>query len=53
MQHALARNKPVLLLNLGPTRADDLLEANTPGISKVDISAGDVLHDVVRQLWCV
>jgi len=46
-QHALARDNPVLL-NLGPTRADTLLEANTAGISEADISAGDVLHDVVR-----
>lgn len=53
MQHALAHNKPVLLLSLGPIRADTLLEANTAGISKIDISAGDVLHDVVKQLWCV
>jgi len=53
VQHALAGRKPVLLLNLGPTRADALLEANTAGISKVDISAGDVLDDVVKQLWCV
>jgi hypothetical protein len=53
VQHALARDKPVLLLNLGPTRADTLLEANTVGISKIDISAGDILHDVIRQLWCV
>lgn len=53
MQHALASHKPVLLLNLGPTRADPLLGTNPTKISKVEISSGDVLGDVVRQLWCV
>ena len=53
MQHALASHKPVLLLNLGPTRADPLLETNPTSISKIEMSAGDVLDDVVRQLWSV
>ncbi|KAI0033912.1 DHS-like NAD/FAD-binding domain-containing protein [Vararia minispora EC-137] len=37
--------KPVLFLNVGPTRADDL-----PGVEKLEVPAGDVMRDVVRRV---
>ncbi|TRM57923.1 DHS-like NAD/FAD-binding domain-containing protein, partial [Schizophyllum amplum] len=43
VKHALEHKKPVLLLNVGPTRADGL-----PGVEKIEIASGAILRDVVR-----
>lgn len=40
--------KPVLMLNVGPTRADNL-----PGLEKIEIPSGKVMRDVVRAVLCV
>ena len=45
LKHALELNKPVLLLNVGPTRADPL-----PGVEKIELPSGAVLRDVVRTV---
>ncbi|CAG8773032.1 11453_t:CDS:1, partial [Acaulospora colombiana] len=44
LQLAHARNKPILLLNLGPTRADPL------GLIKLEFPCGKVLDRVVQDL---
>ncbi|KAI5121746.1 hypothetical protein M0805_009035 [Coniferiporia weirii] len=46
LKHALELRKPVLMLNLGPSRADTL----TPGIEKIELPSGLILRDVVRTL---
>ena len=38
-------HKPVLLLNLGPTRADGL-----QGIEKIEIASGAVMRDVAKAV---
>ncbi|KAH9951208.1 DHS-like NAD/FAD-binding domain-containing protein [Amylocystis lapponica] len=45
LKHALELKKPVLLLNLGPTRADGL-----PGIDKIELASGTIMRDVVRAV---
>jgi len=45
IKHALKLKKPVLLLNMGPTRADDL-----PGVEKIEISTSHVMRDTVRAV---
>jgi hypothetical protein len=45
VKHAIELNKPVFVLNMGPTRADGL-----PGIQKVDGLSGSVLSEVVRTI---
>ena len=45
VKHAVELNKPVFILNMGPTRADEL-----PGIQKVDGLSGGVLPEVVRTI---
>jgi len=45
VRHALEENKPVLLLNLGPTRADGL-----PGVEKIEVHCGEVLRSVASIL---
>ncbi|KAG1834105.1 DHS-like NAD/FAD-binding domain-containing protein [Suillus variegatus] len=45
VKHALELRKPVMLLNVGPTRADEL-----PGVEKLEISSSLVLRDVVRAI---
>lgn len=47
MKHAVEQSKPVLVLNLGPTRADGLA-----GTEKMEISTGEVLVDTVRAILC-
>ncbi|KZV95101.1 DHS-like NAD/FAD-binding domain-containing protein [Exidia glandulosa HHB12029] len=44
-KHALELSRPVLLLNLGPTRADGL-----PQLEKMVVSSGPVLQEAARQL---
>jgi len=43
LKHALTLKKPVMLLNVGPSRADGL-----PGVVKIDIPSGSIIRDVVR-----
>ncbi|KAI9454436.1 DHS-like NAD/FAD-binding domain-containing protein [Russula earlei] len=45
LKHALELRKPVLLLNVGPTRADGL-----PGVDKLEIPTGVVMTDVVHTI---
>ncbi|KAF8553599.1 DHS-like NAD/FAD-binding domain-containing protein [Imleria badia] len=45
VKHALKLGKPVLLVNVGPTRADGLL-----GIDKIEIATSRVMRDVVRAV---
>ncbi|KAF8517910.1 DHS-like NAD/FAD-binding domain-containing protein [Hysterangium stoloniferum] len=45
VKHALEENKPVLLLNLGPTRADGLL-----GVEKIEAHCGEVLRSAAKTL---
>lgn len=45
VKRALELRKPVMLLNVGPTRADGL-----PGVEKLEISSSLVLRDVVRAV---
>ncbi|KAH9930335.1 DHS-like NAD/FAD-binding domain-containing protein [Fomitopsis serialis] len=45
LRHAMDLHKPVLLLNLGPTRADGLA-----GVDKIDIASGAVMRDVVKSV---
>ncbi|KAG5647863.1 hypothetical protein DXG03_007787 [Asterophora parasitica] len=43
LKHALELKKPVMLLNVGPSRAD-----GSPGVVKIDIASGSVIRDVAR-----
>ncbi|KAL4072791.1 DHS-like NAD/FAD-binding domain-containing protein [Scleroderma yunnanense] len=43
VQHAIKLGKPVLLLNVGPTRVDSLR-----GVEKIEISTSHVMRDVVN-----
>jgi NAD-dependent deacetylase sirtuin 4 len=45
LKHALERRKPVLMLNLGPSRAD-----GQAGVEKIEMPSGRVLREVVRAL---
>lgn len=45
LKHALELKKPVMLLNVGPTRADGV-----PGVEKIDIASGMVIRDVARAV---
>ena len=43
--YAIKLKKPVLLLNVGPTRADGL-----PGLVKLSVRSGAILGDVTRAV---
>ncbi|KIL69301.1 hypothetical protein M378DRAFT_1054375 [Amanita muscaria Koide BX008] len=45
VKHALELKKPVVMLNIGPTRADTL-----PGIIKISLPAGLVMRDVAKAV---
>ncbi|EJD52653.1 DHS-like NAD/FAD-binding domain-containing protein [Auricularia subglabra TFB-10046 SS5] len=45
VKHALELSKPIVVLNLGPTRAEGL-----PQIDKIEAASGPVLLEVARQL---
>ncbi|ETW78651.1 hypothetical protein HETIRDRAFT_323334 [Heterobasidion irregulare TC 32-1] len=45
LKHALELQKPVLFVNVGPTRADGL-----PGVEKLDVPSGLVMRDVVKAV---
>jgi hypothetical protein len=48
VKRALDAHKPVLLVNIGPTRVDDL-----PGIQKVEIPTGKIIRQVARAVMYV
>jgi hypothetical protein len=48
LKQALEFTKPVLIVNLGPTRAEGM-----PGIEKLEVSTGTVMRDVVHTVLCV
>ncbi|KAK7025205.1 NAD-dependent deacetylase [Favolaschia claudopus] len=43
LKHAVELKKPVLLLNLGPSRGDDI-----EGIERIDMASGLIIRDVAR-----
>ncbi|KII87334.1 hypothetical protein PLICRDRAFT_42959 [Plicaturopsis crispa FD-325 SS-3] len=45
IKHALELKKPILLLNVGPTRADGLA-----GIEKIDVPSGSIIREVVKTV---
>ncbi|KLO08573.1 DHS-like NAD/FAD-binding domain-containing protein [Schizopora paradoxa] len=45
LKHAIELRKPVLMLNVGPTRADTI-----PGLEKIEVQSGAVLRDIVKSL---
>ncbi|TFY81367.1 hypothetical protein EWM64_g2642 [Hericium alpestre] len=45
LKHALELKKPVMYLNVGPTRADGI-----PGVEKIEIPSGQVMRDVVEAV---
>ncbi|KAI0923418.1 hypothetical protein AcW1_006389 [Taiwanofungus camphoratus] len=45
LKHALELHKPVLLVNLGPTRADPI-----HGVEKIEIASGAVMREVVKAI---
>jgi len=45
LKHALELRKPVLYLNVGPTRADGI-----PGVEKLEIPTGEVMRDVAHRI---
>ncbi|KIJ65549.1 hypothetical protein HYDPIDRAFT_27550 [Hydnomerulius pinastri MD-312] len=45
IKHAVELKKPVLLLNMGPTRADGL-----PGVEKIEIPTSHVMRDTVKAI---
>ncbi|KZS94804.1 DHS-like NAD/FAD-binding domain-containing protein [Sistotremastrum niveocremeum HHB9708] len=47
LKHAIELRKPVMLLNVGPTRADSLIGK---GVEKVEWHSGEVLHTAARAM---
>ncbi|KAJ7654485.1 hypothetical protein DFH06DRAFT_1416127 [Mycena polygramma] len=45
LKHAVELNKPVLLLNVGPSRGDDIEQ-----IDRIDMASGLIIRDVVRAV---
>jgi len=45
LKHAVELHKPVLLLNVGPSRAD-----GHPGVEKIDIASGMIMKEVVKAV---
>jgi NAD-dependent SIR2 family protein deacetylase len=45
VRHALELKKPVMLLNVGPSRADLL-----SGVEKIDMPSGSVMREVARAV---
>ncbi|KAG5721365.1 hypothetical protein E4T56_gene12961 [Termitomyces sp. T112] len=43
LKHALELKKPIMLLNVGPTRADGVA-----GVVKIDMASGTIMRDVAR-----
>jgi hypothetical protein len=47
IQLAHLNKRPILLLNIGPTRADSL------EITKLEVPCGEALRQVTKHLWLV
>ena len=45
LKHALELNKPVLILNVGPSRADGY-----PGVEKIEMASGLIMKEVVKTV---
>lgn len=45
IKHAVEQNKPVLMISLGPSRADTL-----PGVEKIEMPSGVVLEEVLDRM---
>ncbi|KAI0701488.1 DHS-like NAD/FAD-binding domain-containing protein [Cytidiella melzeri] len=45
LKHAVELNKPVLILNVGPTRADSLEK-----VEKIELPSGTILREIVRNV---
>jgi len=45
LKHALELKKPVLMLNVGPSRADGY-----PGVEKIEIASGMIMKEVVKAV---
>lgn len=48
VKHAIEKRKPVLVLNIGPTRAHELA-----GIEIIELPAGAILREVVKRVLYV
>lgn len=48
VKHALELKKPVMMINLGPSRADDL-----SGIEKLDVSTSLIMNEIARAVMWV
>ena len=48
VKHALELKKPIMLLNVGPSRADTL-----PGVEKIDMPSGSIMREVARAIMYV
>lgn len=48
VKHALELKKPVILLNVGPSRADALA-----GVEKIDMPSGSVMREAARAIMYV
>ncbi|KAF9073252.1 DHS-like NAD/FAD-binding domain-containing protein [Rhodocollybia butyracea] len=48
LKHAVDLKKPVMIINVGPSRADSLLGAE--GVEKLDIASGEIMRNVVRNV---
>jgi len=45
LKHALELNKPVMILNVGPSRAD-----GHPGVEKIEMASGLIMKEVVKAV---
>ena len=45
LKYGLELGKPVMLLNVGPTRADGL-----PGVEKIDLPTGTILPTIAKEV---
>lgn len=48
LKHAVEIHKPVLMINVGPSRADGI-----PEVEKVDIESGSIMREVVKMVVSV
>jgi hypothetical protein len=48
LKRAVELGKPVLLLNVGPSRGDGV-----PEIERIDMASGLIIRDVVKAVLCV
>jgi len=48
LKHAIELKKPVMLLNVGPSRAD-----SSPVVEKIDMPSGPIMSEVAQVIMCV